>query len=378
LSQLIAGKPKRRGSTGDLFLNEKVLERIIALPSPSGQEGRLREALVAHAREFGADVIETDVNGNLYVGIQPKGKPRVMLSGHMDEIALMISYIEDNGYLRFRPVGGFDQCVLPGTRVMISTRHGDVPGVVGKEAIHFIGRDRAAEACKEAISKWENMWIDIGVSSRKEAERLVSAGDCAVIDWGYGRLAGHRRVARAFDNRIGAFVVAEVLRYLKEARLSFSAAVYAVGTVQEEIGIRGAVTSSYRLEPDIAIAVDVGFATDYPEAKVKVVGKVELGKGPILHRGPNIHPLVEDRLEETARRLKIPVQVTASPGPTGTDANPIQLSRGGVATALVSLPLRYMHTPAEVLDLTDVDAAIRLIAETVATFTPRDDLTKRS
>jgi endoglucanase len=351
---------------------------MIGLSSPSGLEGRVREALAKHARSFAADTIESDVNGNLYLGLNPKGKPRVMLPGHMDEIALMISYVEDNGYLRFRPVGGFDQCVLPGTRVVISARDGDIPGVVGKEAIHFIGRDHAAEACKDAISKWENLWIDIGVSSREEAEKFVSSGDCAVIDWGYGKLAGHRRVARAFDNRIGAFVVAEVLRYLKRESRAISAAVFAVGTVQEEIGIRGAVTSSYRLEPDIAIAVDVGFATDYPEAKVKIVGKVELGKGPILHRGPNIHPLVENRLEETARRLKIPVQMSASPSATGTDANPIQLSRSGVATALVSIPLRYMHTPAEVLDLRDVDSAIRLIAETVRTFTSRDDLTKRS
>lgn len=371
-------KAQKRDVSSEQFLDEALLSRMINSPSPSGLEGRVRSQMEAHARQFRADLIESDVNGNLYIGLNPKGRPRVMLPGHMDEIALMISFIEENGFLRFRPVGGFDQCVLPGTRVVISTRHGDVPGVVGKEAIHFIGRDRAAEACKEAIFKWENMWIDIGVSSREEAEKLVSCGDCAVIDWGYGKLAGTRRVARAFDNRIGAFIVAEVLRYLRATRTRFSPAVFAVGTVQEEIGIRGAVTSSYRLEPDIAIAVDVGFAADYPDAKVKIVGKVELGKGPILHRGPNIHPFVGERLEETARRLSIPVQISASPAATGTDANPIQISRRGVATALVSIPLRYMHTPTEVLDLRDVDAAIRLIAETVATFEPSDNLIKQS
>lgn len=375
---LVASKRRKQIAKGGYFLDEDLLARIISLPSPSGSEGRVRDALIAHARSFGADLIESDVNGNLYLGLNVKGRPRIMLPGHMDEIGLMVSYIEDNGYLRFRPVGGFDQCVLPGTRVLISTRNGDVPGVVGKEAIHFIGRDRVPDACKDAISKWENLWIDIGVDSREKAEELVAVGDCAVIDWGYGHLAGSRRVARAFDNRVGAFVVTEVLRFLRLKSAKFPAAVYAVGTVQEEIGIRGAVTSSYRLEPDIAIAVDVGFATDYPEAKVKIVGKVHLGKGPVLHRGPNIHPLLEERLMETARRLQIPVQISASPGPTGTDANPIQLSRSGVATALVSIPLRYMHTPAEVLDLSDVDAAIRLIAETVITLTPDDDLTRSS
>jgi endoglucanase len=224
-------------------------------------------------------------------------------------------------------------------------------------------------------SKFHELWIDIGALDLKDAEKFIAVGDYATIDVGFEELPNDRVVARAFDNRAGAFVVAETMRRLKDRPLKVG--VYGVTTVQEEIGLRGACTSAYSVNPQVGIAVDVGFASDCPGHDTRRIGMCTLGKGPQLHRGPNINPILGDRLEETARKGKIPIQIGAEPRATPTDANVIQLSRGGVAAALLSIPTRYIHSPVEILSLEDLDNASRLLALFIESMDGTEDFTPR-
>jgi endoglucanase len=220
-----------------------------------------------------------------------------------------------------------------------------------------------AEERKKGV-EMENIWIDVGADSKKAAAKRVSIGDPVVVDVLYRRLNGDKIVTRAADDKAGAYVVAQVLRALAQRKLNIC--VIGVATVQEEIGLRGAITSSYRVHPQAGIAVDVGFASDHPETDPKKTGEVKLGKGPEQHRGPNINPAMERELFRLARRKKIAYQVTAESRGTGTDANAMQLCRGGAATALVSIPNRYMHTPVEVISLKDLDGCVKLLTEFLA------------
>ena len=348
-------------------LDLDLLKRLVETPSPSGFEGRIRE-IIKGEMENVAHEVRVDLHGNVMGVLNPQAPMRVMAAGHCDEIGLMVKYIDDQGYIYFSAIGGIDPGVLDGQRVRILSRRGEIEGVIGKKPIHLMEeKDRGKPL------KIHQLWIDIGASGGEEARDLVSPGDPVVVEGRLTSLLNNLVVARGFDDRIGVFVVVEALKRLAQRRLQVS--FYAVATVQEELGLRGARTSAFSIDPQVGIAVDVGFATDYPEVEKKVVGDVKLGKGPILHRGANINPVLSRFMEEMAREKGIEYQLTGEPRATGTDANAIQITRGGVATALVSIPNRYMHTPVEVVSLKDVEGAVGIITETVAGLTPDMDFT---
>jgi len=337
------------------------LQGMIEVPSLSGYEEKVQDYIATHVRPL-ADEVQRDVHGNLMAVKQPQGRPRVMLAGHCDEIGFLVRYITSEGLIHFTNVGGVDVNILPARRVRIHTDKGTVLGVISSKAVHLKDRDKTDKLLLEDLT------IDIGVRSRKEAEKLVGVGDPITYAEGMTRLQGHLVTSRATDDKVGAFVVMEALRLLRGRR--FSAAVYAVSTVQEEIGLRGAVTSAFRIEPEVGIAVDVTHASDQPGVKKSQVGEVKVGAGPVLHRGANINPKLGRLMLEVARKKRIPHQLTSEPRATGTDANVMQLSRGGVATALISIPNRYMHTPTEVVSLEDLDNAARLLAEVICALKP--------
>lgn len=332
-----------------------LLKQLISIPSPSGFEIDIRRVIEKQMAGY-CDEVRPDVHGNCIGIINPKAKVRVMLSGHCDEIGFIVMHIDDQGFIYFGSVGGVDPSVAIGQRVKISGSAGSVFGVIGRKPIHLMEREEMGKAVK-----MHHLWIDIGAKNKKDAEKVVDIGDYATIDVGLELMRNDLVAGRGFDDRAGAFVVMETMRKLKGKKLDV--AVYGVTTVQEEIGLRGAMTSAYGIDPHVGIAVDVGFATDSPGSDPKRIGKCCLGKGPALHRGPNMNPNLERLLEDTGRKKKIPFQITAEPGATGTDANAMQVTRRGVATALVSIPNRYMHTPVEVVSLKDLENTSRLLAE---------------
>jgi len=302
------------------------------------------------------DEVYKDVHGNQYAVRNPEGALRVMLAGHVDEIGLMINNIDDKGYLSFASIGGIDTAVLDAQRVTVHGARGPVAGVIGRTAIHLTdAKDR------DKAIKMHDLWIDIGAKDKKDAEKVVAVGDPVTVDAGLVQLRDGKVAARAFDDRVGALVIIETMRLLAKRKLD--CAVYCVTTVQEEIGLRGAVTSSYGCHPHVGVAVDVNHASDYPSCEPKRQGDLKINAGPIIERGPNINPIVERGLVKTAKDKKIPHQIAAAPRGTGTDANAIQLSRGGVAAGLVSIPNRYMHSSVEVVGLKDVENASKLLAE---------------
>lgn len=332
------------------------LERLLNAPSPSGYEQPAQRVFREYVAPFCQ--VSSDVMGNVYGFIPGQGKdrPKVMLVGHSDEIGLQVKYIDDKGFIYFAAIGGVDAHLTPGKVIHIHAADGPVTGVVGKRPIHLMdAKDR------ETVVKLEAQYIDIGARDKKEAQKLVRVGDCITFSSSFTRLQGDRVASRGFDDKAGSFVVAEVLRLVAQDKKKLAVDLYGVSSVQEEIGLRGGTTSSYTVNPDIGICVEVDFATDQPDVERKHNGEVAVGKGPILTRGANINHALFELLYGTAQKEKIAVQLTANPRATGTDANVMQISRGGVATALVKLPLRYMHTPVEVLSLGDLEQAARLI-----------------
>lgn len=349
------------------------LERLLGTPGPSGNEAAAAAVWREEAATFAADV-EADVSGNSQATVNGSGAPRVMLAGHIDEIGFMLTHVDEDGFLYFDGIGGWDPQVAVGQRVILLTKAGQVRGVVGKKPIHLIKDEERKKA-----AKLTELWIDIGASSRDEVvERGVRVGDSAVIDAPLLDLGNGRIASRSIDNRIGAFVVLEALRRLAEGSPP-AASVTAVATTQEEIGYHGggARTSAYRLEPQVAVVVDVTFATDAPGIEKKELGEHKLGGGPVLARGSAASGLVFERLAEVAEREGISHTITASPKYTSTDADAIYLTRAGVATGLVSVPNRYMHSPNEIVALDDLDAAADLIAAFCRSLTTEDDFVPR-
>ncbi len=330
-------------------------KELVEAPSPSGFE-QPAQRICRRAMEAVADEVRTDVMGNVIGRLTgPEGSLRVMLAGHCDEIGFMVRYIDDNGFLYFAPIGGIDAHLVPGQRVTIHGATGPVTGVVGKKPIHLVEtKDR------ETVVKLSQQFIDIGCGSAEDAAKLVAVGDPATFAVGLERLQGDRVASRAFDDKVGAFIVCQVLKELRHLG-SVPVDLYGVSTVQEEVGLRGATTSTYGVDPHVGIAIDVGFATDFPGVEKKEIGDFALGGGPIISRGANINPVLFDLLLQTAREEQIPLQFMGAPRSTGTDANVMQMSRAGVATALIQIPLRYMHSPVEVLSLADIEATIRLL-----------------
>ncbi len=322
--------------------------------SPSGYEMEAQTVVDQYLEPVAIDY-KKDIMGQRIATINPNGDTTLMLAGHMDELGLIIKYIDDNGFLYFDTVGGHDKGIISGRRVNILTQNGYIKGVTGKRAIHLMSAED-----RKKIPELEQIWIDIGVKSKVEALKLVRIGDVATYDQSLEMIHGSVATARAFDNKAGAYLVCETLRRLAEIK-TLTAKVVSVATSQEEVGCRGAITAAYSVNPHVAIAVDVGHATDHPQCDNRKYGEFKLGGGPIITRGSNINPIIFQRLVDCAEKENIPYQIEADPRPTGTDARSIQISRDGVATGLISIPLRYMHTPSEVVDLEDIENGVKLL-----------------
>ena len=346
------------------------LKRLLDTPGPSGFESAPAKLWRDEARAF-ADV-SNDVAGNSMAVVNPGGAPTIMLAGHIDEIGVIVTYIDDDGYCFIGPIGGWDPQVLVGQRIRIMGQGGDVFGVIGKKPIHVMKPDERKKA-----SDISDLWIDIGASSREDALGRVSVGDAGVIDSRTIDYPNNCIVSRSIDDRIGAFTVLEALRrYAKEPG---AARVVAVATTQEEIAYQGggARVSATRLDPRMAIVVDVTHATDYPGAEKKEHGHHKIGGGPVLTRGSIVSPVVYGLLRDAATRLSIPYTVHAAGRESWTDADAIHVAREGIATALLSIPNRYMHSPNEMVSLEDLDRAAALIAETCRAVTPATDFAAR-
>ncbi|MBD3307936.1 M20/M25/M40 family metallo-hydrolase, partial [candidate division KSB3 bacterium] len=276
----------------------------------------------------------------------------------------------DDGFLSFAGIGGWDPQVLVGQRVCLIGRTGEVSGVIGRKPIHSLEEDERKKA-----SQIKELWIDIGAKNRDEAAERVSVGSVGVLEAPIRDLPNGRLVARGIDDRIGAFVVLEALRLLAQERPE--ATVAAVATCQEEITMAGAKTSAFSFDPQVALAVDVTVATDHPSADKKQYGDVKLGEGPVLSRGAANSPVVHTMLKEIAEQEQIPYSVDISPRRTGTDADVIHVSRGGVATGVVSIPCRYLHSPNEMIALEDVEHTVKLIASFVRVLSAETDFIPR-
>jgi endoglucanase len=340
------------------------LESLINAPSMSGFEQPLQRVVREWIAPY-ADTVTTDVNGNVIAALNPTGSPRVMLAGHCDQIGLMVQHITDEGFLQFSAVGGIDAGVVSGVRVIVHTKDGPVPGIIGRKPIHL----QNPEERRGEKFELHKLWIDIGAKDKAAAQKLVRIADPISFELGLLALQGELIAGPGMDDKVGVFAVMEALRLLSKRHPK--AAVFAVSTVQEELGLRGARTAAYAVDPQVGIAVDVTFATDYPGIDKGQVGDIRLGKGPVIARGPNINPKVHDLLVGAADKKKIAWQPEAIARATGTDANAMQISREGVAAGLVSVPNRYMHTAIEMISLDDLENTSIVLAEAVASMGPK-------
>src|SRR5918992_3892775 len=332
----------------------KFLKRLLSTPGPSGNEGVAARVWREEAGGFAE--LRGDRMGNSFATLNPGGSPKVMLSGHIDEIGLIVTHIDEKGLVRFTGVGGWDPQVLVGQRVRIQTANGEVMGVIGKKAIHVMEPEE-----RKKVSDIKSLWIDIGAKDADEAKGMVRVGDVGVVDQDLLELPNDRIASRSLDNRMGAFVVLEALRLLSEEE-GVNAEVVAVASVQEEIGLYGARGAAFGLDPDAAIAVDVTHATDTPGIPKNEHGDHALGSGPVITRAANLSPVVTDGLIEAAESEGIAYTLEADSRSTSTDADAIQFTRAGIATGLVSAPNRYMHSPNEIVALEDLTNCACLVA----------------
>jgi putative aminopeptidase FrvX len=330
----------------------ELLDKLLRAGAPSGYEAPAAE-IWREAAAFAS--LSSDGLGSSIARVGEEG-PLLAVVGHIDEIGLVVSHIDEKGFLYFNPIGGWDPQILVGQRVEVRGRDGLVPGVVGRKPIHLLEPEQ-----RKKVVELKGLHIDIGAADRDEAAELVRVGDPAVIAAEPVRLAGDRLISRSMDNRLGAYVALESLRRCHE-RDSLQASFAAVAAVQEEIGLFGARTSAFEVRPDLAIAVDVTHATDAPGVEEKEVGSHPLGSGPVIGRGSTLSPKMFELLVEAAEAEGIEHTVGASGRGTSTDADVIQISRSGIPTGLVSIPLRYMHSPVELVDLGDLEATVELVA----------------
>ena len=360
---------------------KKFLEDLLMTCGPSGFEFEQAKVYRDYLKPFAHD-IRTDVLGNTIARLNPDAKFQFMLSGHYDEIGFQVVSIMPQGLISFRPVGGIDPLTLPGSGVEILTKKGHIPGVIGRKPIHLQTQDE-----RKAVPQIEDLWIDIGAVRNQYpgernitgpthyadevASKLVEVGDPISFARNFEMLSKTVVHSKSLDDKIGAFVIAEAFRQLSKRKIKVGVA--CVGTVQEELGLRGAITGAFGVNPNAAIAVDVGFATDVPGIKPELLGDIKLGAGAELQRNADNNPPLLNRILKVAEKKKIPYQMTTGHRATGgTDTAAIQMTRGGVATALISIPNRYMHTPAEICDLRDVESAVDLIVETIAALTGKE------
>jgi putative aminopeptidase FrvX len=330
-------------------------KRLLETPSPSGYEQPIQKIVREYAASF-ADDIATDVHGNVIVTKNPGAPLRVMFAGHCDQIGFCVQYIDAEGFLYVQPIGGWDPQVLIGQKLTVWADAGPIFGVIARKPIHLLSDEE-----RKQVVKMKDLWLDIGCKNKEEAGKLVRVGDPVTLQLGMTKMPNNLASSPAMDDKAGLWVALEAVRRASKRKLNVS--LVAVSTVQEEIGLRGATTSTYGVNPHVGIAIDVTHATDCPTIDKKQEGDIALGNGPVVYRGPNMNPIVVRRLLEAAQSAEIPCQMAASGRATPTDANTIQTSRGGVAAALVSIPNRYMHSPVEMISLDDIDRAADLLAE---------------
>jgi putative aminopeptidase FrvX len=346
-----------------------VLRSLLTAPGPSGYEREAARVFADAAAPFAE--VSTDVMGTTVARVKGTGDgPLLAVIGHIDEIGVLVSHIDDKGFLWFIGVGGWDPMILVGQRVEVMTRAGRIPGVVGKKPIHLLQDDERKKA-----PELKQLHIDIGAKDGDEAKSMVRIGDVAVISGDPVELPNDRIVSRAMDNRLGAYVAYEVARQVAESA-DAPGDVAAVAAVQEEITLGGAGTTAFSLQPDVAIVVDVTFETGQPGVEVKTIGESPFGSGPAITRGSTIHPAVFDRLVDAAEAAGIAHTIAPSARHTGTDADAVHLARGGIPTGVVSIPLRHMHSPVEMVQLDDVAGTARLIAEFARRLEPGTSFTR--
>ncbi|MCI0491539.1 MAG: M42 family metallopeptidase [Planctomycetes bacterium] len=335
---------------------KKFFKEILETPSPSGYEQPVQQLVREYVAEF-ADNVRTDLHGNVIAALNPDAPLRVMFAGHADQIGLIVTHINENGYIYSNPIGGWDPQQLIGQRMTIYTSSGPVPAVIARKPIHLLDQEE-----RKQVVKQKELWLDIGAKDRDEAVKVVEIGDPVTLQLGYQEMRNKFGNAPGMDDKTGLWVCLEALRRVSK-RGKLKVALFAVATVQEEIGLRGAMTSAYGVNPHIGVAVDVTHATDCPTIDKTQEGDIKLGGGPVIYRGPNMNPVVVERLRVAAKEAKITCQWGASGRGTGTDANALQLCRAGVAAGLVSVPNRYMHSAVEMISLDDIDQCADLLAE---------------
>jgi putative aminopeptidase FrvX len=349
---------------------KKFFKEVLETPSPSGYEQPVQDIVRRYVADF-ADDVRTDLHGNVIASCNTSAPLRVMFAGHCDQIGLIVSHINDNGYIYTNTIGGWDPQQLIGQRMTIYTADGPVPAIIARKPIHLLDQDE-----RKQVVKQKDLWLDIGAKDKEEAAKAIAIGDPVTLELSYQEMRNGQANSPGMDNKTGLWVAIEALRRAKQ-RGGLNVALYAVSTVQEEIGLRGAITSAYGVNPQVGVAIDVTHATDCPTIDKTQEGDIKLGGGPVIYRGPNMNPPVVDRLRAAAASSDISVQWGASGRGTGTDANAIQLARGGVAAGLISVPNRYMHSAVEMISLDDIDKSADLLAEFAlgieadADFTPR-------
>ncbi len=344
-------------------------QRILETPSPSGYEQPVQRLVREYVSGF-ADEVTTDLHGNVIACCNPGAKLRVMFAGHADQIGLLVTHINDEGFIYTNTIGGWDPQQLVGQRMTIYAADGPVPAVIARKPIHLLDQDE-----RKQVVKTKELWLDIGAKKKEEAAEVVRVGDPITLELGYQEMRNGLANSPGMDDKSGLWVCLEALRRAKSSALEVS--LYAVATVQEEIGLRGATTSAYGVNPQVGIAVDVTHATDCPTIDKNQEGDVKLGGGPVIYRGPNMNPVVVEHLREAADNGDIKCQWAASGRGTGTDANAMQLSRAGVAAGLVSVPNRYMHSAVEMISLEDLDSCADLLARFAKGIKAETDFTPR-
>ncbi|MCA9120114.1 MAG: M42 family metallopeptidase [Planctomycetaceae bacterium] len=343
------------------------LKQLLLTPSPSGYEGPIQKVVRDYVGTF-ADTVTTDVHGNVIACKNPDAPLRLMFAGHCDQIGLLVTHVDESGFIYTQTIGGWDPIQLVGQRMTIWTDSGPIPAVIARKPIHLLKDEERKQTVKQ-----DDLWLDMGAANKSEVIELVRIGDPVTLELGYQEMRNNLANSPGMDNRTGLWVVMEGLR--RAALNNPTCGIYAVSTVQEEIGLRGAQTSAFGVKPHVAIAVDVTHATDCPTIDKRQQGDIALGKGPVIYRGPNMNPRVTSRLIDQCEKHELPYQLAAIGRATPNDTNSIQVSRSGVATGLVSIPNRYMHSAVETISLDDIDRAADLLAAFACSLGESEDFT---
>lgn len=340
------------------MLHDKELDDFFAsiteTASPSGFEKEAQKLFAGFAQKY-ADELITDVNGNTMALKKGTGELKLMISAHIDEIGFMVKYIDEQGYLWFRPIGGVDSALLPGLGVRVMHEGVSHSGIVGRKPVHLL------EENERKTVNGDDLWVDIGAADKEDALQRVAVGDIITLQPGIRKMGNGSYATRSADNKLGVLIMAAALKNI--SNMTHEANLFFVSSVQEEIGLRGAITSTSRIKPDQALVLDVTHATDYPSVNKNIHGDIRLGKGPVMAVSPEIHPEINRMLRNMAEQHNVPLQMEARPIATGTEARMVQVTGTGVATGLLSIPVRYMHSPNEMFSVSDLENAIRLVTE---------------